>query len=806
MTISTTSSQSTFLGNDSTTVFTYSFVCDAASEFQAFYNDGTTTVLLSPSQYTLNLNAPATNSLHNVGGTVTYPTAGPAISSGTSLTVRRILPLSQTSSISNQGDFYPTVVELALDNQCLETQQVSARTGQIRGIWQTGIAYNFGDVVQDGVNGTDTLNYYMCAIANTSGTWSTDLAAGDWSLAIDVVTIEQYAIDAASNAAAAAASAGAASSSASSASASASTAMTEASTATTQAGIATTQAAAAATSASNAATSASSASTSATSSSTNATASAASATSAAASATSAASSATTATTQASNASTSATNAAASALSAASTLTATSTTSNTIGTGSFTFTTQANKNFYPGQFIIAASNANGANYLHGQVTSYSGTTLIMTESDNGGSGAHADWNISASSPQGTSGSGAGTVTSASVATANGFAGTVANPTTTPAITITTSISGVLKGNGTAISQATAGTDYLAPGGNAGTPSAIVLTNATGTAAALNIGGNAATATKTATPRTIAMTGDVTYNSGNFDGSANVTAAGTLATVNSNVGSFTNANVTVNAKGLITAASNGTAAVVQSIRLRNFLQGTTYTPDASVGSFYVFVSGSTGSLHVSGVNPGGTGAAGYSEKYYAAPSGSYTYSIGAGHVGTSAGAGANTTFDTISITGSGGVSNGTGSAGGVASGGDFNANGGAGGNFSNRNGGPGGAAGRAGNGGNGGNGTNLTIAGGGGGTGGNNASANIGGIAAAAVSGSALVLPFGIQYETFQAGTSGVGSAPGNGASGTSTIDMPYMAILGAANAGQGTSLSTASLAGANGTIWIVEILQ
>lgn len=57
-------------------------------------------------------------------------------------------------------------------------------------------------------------------------------------------------------------------------------------------------------------------------------------------------------------------------------------------------------------------------------------------------------------------GSGTVTSASVVSANGFAGTVANATTTPAITLTTSITGVLKGNGTAISAATAGTDYAA----------------------------------------------------------------------------------------------------------------------------------------------------------------------------------------------------------------------------------------------------------------------------------------------------------------------------------------------------------
>jgi hypothetical protein len=60
-----------------------------------------------------------------------------------------------------------------------------------------------------------------------------------------------------------------------------------------------------------------------------------------------------------------------------------------------------------------------------------------------------------------GPGAGSVTSVSVASANGFAGTVATATSTPAITLSTSITGVLKGNGTAISAATAGTDYLAP---------------------------------------------------------------------------------------------------------------------------------------------------------------------------------------------------------------------------------------------------------------------------------------------------------------------------------------------------------
>lgn len=81
----------------------------------------------------------------------------------------------------------------------------------------------------------------------------------------------------------------------------------------------------------------------------------------------------------------------------------------------------------------------------------------------------------------------------------------------------------------------------------------LTVSGGIAGALT--GNASTATALATGRTIAITGDLTYTSPSFTGAGNVTGPGTLATVNGNVGSFTNANVTVNAKGLITAAANG-----------------------------------------------------------------------------------------------------------------------------------------------------------------------------------------------------------------------------------------------------------
>jgi hypothetical protein len=72
----------------------------------------------------------------------------------------------------------------------------------------------------------------------------------------------------------------------------------------------------------------------------------------------------------------------------------------------------------------------------------------------------------------SGTGTGSVTSVSVVSANGFAGSVANPSSTPAITLTTTITGVLQGNGTAISAYSPGN--LTDAGTDG----IVITGGTG----------------------------------------------------------------------------------------------------------------------------------------------------------------------------------------------------------------------------------------------------------------------------------------------------------------------------------------
>ena len=158
---------------------------------------------------------------------------------------------------------------------------------------------------------------------------------------------------------------------------------------------------------------------------------------------------------------------------------------------------------------------------------------------------------------------GTVTSASVATGNGFAGSVANATTTPAITITTNVTGMVKGNGTAISAATAGTDYVAPGGALGTPSSGVATNLTGTASGLTAGKVTTNAN---------LTGPVT-STGNATAIAN--------------GAITNAMLANSAVANLSGTNTGDNATNSQYsadyRAANFVAGTNYlAPGGALGT--------------------------------------------------------------------------------------------------------------------------------------------------------------------------------------------------------------------------------
>ena len=76
-------------------------------------------------------------------------------------------------------------------------------------------------------------------------------------------------------------------------------------------------------------------------------------------------------------------------------------------------------------------------------------------------------------------------------------------------------------------------------------------------ATNFLGNASTASALATGRTISTTGDVTYTSGSFNGSANVTGTATLANTTVTAGNYGSSTaiptLTVDSKGRITSAS-------------------------------------------------------------------------------------------------------------------------------------------------------------------------------------------------------------------------------------------------------------
>lgn len=70
---------------------------------------------------------------------------------------------------------------------------------------------------------------------------------------------------------------------------------------------------------------------------------------------------------------------------------------------------------------------------------------------------------------------GTVTNVSIVSANGLAGTVANPTTTPAITLSTTVTGILYGNGTSIAPAVSGNFPILNQNTTGTAANITATS-------------------------------------------------------------------------------------------------------------------------------------------------------------------------------------------------------------------------------------------------------------------------------------------------------------------------------------------
>lgn len=208
---------------------------------------------------------------------------------------------------------------------------------------------------------------------------------------------------------------------------------------------------------------------------------------------------------------------------------------------------------------------------------------------------------------------GPVKSVSVVTANGFTGSVANPNSTPAITMSITASGMLKGNGTAVSAAVAATDYVAPSAYASAngltlSSARLLgrtTAATGAAEEISVGtglslsagvlSNALSGTVTSVAASGGTTG-MSFTGSPITTSGTLTLTGTLA-----VGSGGTGLTSYAVGDIVYASGTGTLASLADVATGNALisGGVGVAPSYGKIGLATHVSGTLG------VANGGTG---------------------------------------------------------------------------------------------------------------------------------------------------------------------------------------------------------
>lgn len=130
-TVSSAATSVVGIGNGATTVFNFPFIGVSPNDIVVTYIDaGGNQTMLGGTAYTLTLNAAPAGQIWGLGGTVTYPLAGSPIATGTQLVITRSVPLLQTTSLSNQGSFFPQAVEQAIDLVVMEFQGVATSIGR----------------------------------------------------------------------------------------------------------------------------------------------------------------------------------------------------------------------------------------------------------------------------------------------------------------------------------------------------------------------------------------------------------------------------------------------------------------------------------------------------------------------------------------------------------------------------------------------------------------------------------------------------------------------------------------------------
>ena len=119
MTVSSSTNKIIGTGNGVTTSWPFSFKVLDPDHLVVTYTDAAgDETTLDPGTYTVALNADQDAS---PGGSVTH---GPAIASGTKLTILRSVPYTQAIDLKNQGGFFPEVLERGFDLMVMQVQQL----------------------------------------------------------------------------------------------------------------------------------------------------------------------------------------------------------------------------------------------------------------------------------------------------------------------------------------------------------------------------------------------------------------------------------------------------------------------------------------------------------------------------------------------------------------------------------------------------------------------------------------------------------------------------------------------------------
>ena len=218
-----------FVGNGSASTFPFTFKVFTAAEIvvvRVTTATSTETTLTLQTDYTVTLN-PDQNG--NPGGSITLVSGGVAqnLATGFNLVITSNVQPLQGTDLTNQGGFFPEVINDALDKSVILHQQqqelldrsirfsltntigsleisedANARANKIlgfdsqgefqvaqelgvnKGDWAAGVSYNIRDIVRDASN----YNVYICKIAHTSSgvaPLKTNAGVSNWDLLID---------------------------------------------------------------------------------------------------------------------------------------------------------------------------------------------------------------------------------------------------------------------------------------------------------------------------------------------------------------------------------------------------------------------------------------------------------------------------------------------------------------------------------------------------------------------------------------------------------------------------------------------